>query len=71
MDPTENLRRQRELAKQIVSILDNTGDEGLSELEELDVIDFANELAELVQGLDQWLSRGGFLPADWKRANEL
>ena len=27
----------------------------------------AERLAELVDGLDGWLSRGGFLPADWAR----
>lgn len=25
------------------------------------------ELAELVDALDQWLSKGGFLPAAWQR----
>jgi hypothetical protein len=25
------------------------------------------ELAELVQGLDEWLTRGGFLPTAWER----
>ena len=27
----------------------------------------ANRLAELTDGLDTWLSNGGFLPADWQR----
>ena len=25
-----------------------------------------SELAELVQSLDEWLSKGGFLPEDWR-----
>lgn len=29
--------------------------------------DAAIELAELVSGLDDWISRGGYLPADWQR----
>ena len=27
--------------------------------------DLARDFAELFQNLDEWLSRGGFLPADW------
>ena len=26
-----------------------------------------DRMAELVQALDEWLAKGGFLPADWKR----
>jgi hypothetical protein len=26
------------------------------------------ELAELMEALDMWLSRGGFLPTDWERS---
>ena len=29
----------------------------------------ALRLAELVDGLDDWLSHGGFLPDDWKEKN--
>jgi len=25
------------------------------------------ELAELVEALDEWLTKGGFLPSDWER----
>jgi len=27
-----------------------------------------SRLAELISGLDEWLSRGGFKPADWQTA---
>jgi hypothetical protein len=27
----------------------------------------ADELAELVSSLDEWLSKGGFLPQEWER----
>lgn len=29
-------------------------------------IEAAHELADAVQALDEWLSKGGFLPADWR-----
>lgn len=51
MDPEEALRQIRELANP-----DNC----------FDARDCYLELAELVRGLDEWITRGGFLPADWK-----
>ncbi len=32
-----------------------------------DDVEEAAELAEAFHALDEWLSRGGFLPADWAR----
>lgn len=66
MDPEANLEEQRSLSESILEALDVDEDEG----EEVDmdaVRDDANRLAELVQALDQWISRGGFLPKDWRR----
>jgi hypothetical protein len=57
MDPNANLTEMRELAQ---TLLDNNAD--LS-----DFCAQAERLAELVQALDEWLTRGGFLPRDWKR----
>jgi predicted Zn-dependent peptidase len=66
MDPDANLKEQRELAAEIVSINDKADDDGLmSASEQADVNDAAVRLAELVQALDQWLSGGGFQPAAW------
>lgn len=56
MDPNETLRRMRELAK---SILDS--DITTSITVEVD----AEELAQLVQSLDGWITNGGFLPTKW------
>ncbi len=55
MDPNTNLQRQRQLC---ASLLD--GDVG-------DTADLAVELAELARALDEWISRGGFLPQAWHR----
>lgn len=30
-----------------------------------------DEVLDLVDGLDQWISKGGFLPKDWDDAQEL
>lgn len=52
MDPNATLELATLLANQIVN----------GEAEEGD----AEDLAELVLSLDDWLKRGGFLPSDWK-----
>lgn len=59
MDPDSNLREQRKLAESIMKSFDS--DEGV------DAHDAAR-LAELVDALDQWLVRGGFLPSRWQVA---
>jgi hypothetical protein len=47
------------------------GEEGMEELKEkygagtTDLEELANELADQVYALDQWLQRGGFLPKAW------
>ena len=56
MDPNEALKAIRILVKSILS--DETdGNDGQ------DLVD----LAEHVQALDEWLSKGGFLPDSWQR----
>lgn len=55
MDPDANLVEQRELAAKLVEA-DETSP-GFAE--------DARRLAELVEALDEWISRGGFLPARW------
>lgn len=54
MDPDANLNEQRRVVARILA------DERVSEG------DFYR-LAELVEALDQWLQKGGFLPKDWQR----
>lgn len=54
MDPNATLARIRELT-------------AIVEAEEGDVGPYMTaELAELVTALDEWPSRGGFLPRDWR-----
>ena len=53
MDPNVTLAQIREL---------------VSENEYRDLYaDETDRLVELVQSLDQWISKGGFLPADWNK----
>lgn len=59
MDPDENLKEQRELLTDITDILDQDDQDEL--LEKVD------RLTELARGMDEWLSRGGFLPKAWER----
>lgn len=75
MDPNEALTAIRERVarlgvlcdseqlQQLLASLDVT--QPSAEMSEL--VGEASELVEYVEGLDQWLSRGGFLPAAWNR----
>jgi len=56
MDPNSNLQEQRRIAK---AILANPDAQSYG----------AVRLAELVEALDEWISRGGFHPAPWKGIN--
>lgn len=63
MDPDRALDRIVELAERIVN--------GASEdLEWSRLVTSAEELAETVLSLDEWLRRGGFRPKAWQRATE-
>lgn len=55
MDPNANLKRQLEIAKQILN-------------ETVDVDD-VSLLAELVVSLDEWITCGGFLPERWRKVD--
>jgi hypothetical protein len=59
MDPNKALAEIRAIVAKVTSD-DYTGDEI-----ELKLLDLAN----LVQGLDQWLSNRGFLPRAWQEGH--
>jgi hypothetical protein len=52
VDPTENLRQQLALASSIARDAENT--------------DEADSLAYLVLALNEWITKGGFLPIGWQ-----
>lgn len=54
MDPNATLTEIRAI------VAEHNGREFMSD-------DTADRLTELVESLDEWLSRGGFLPSDWAR----
>lgn len=58
MDPNETLTKLREIKRRIQANVD-TG----TPLSPAD----APDMADLFEALDDWLSKGGFLPADWQR----
>lgn len=58
MDPDSNLAEQLEIAQDILKDADKG--RAISE-------DDAVRLAELVEGLDDWLRGRGFLPKRWSR----
>ena len=59
MDPEANLKELRELTK-MVAEADLNDKDGLEAIAET-----APRMAELFQALDEWLTKGGFLPKDW------
>jgi hypothetical protein len=59
MDPDEALREMRKLSETLI----RCGDDHIHlEAYAEDVV----RLAELVQAIDGWLSKGGFLPRGWE-----
>jgi hypothetical protein len=55
MDPDATLAMLRDLA------------ESVGEYHDSDLGGVAHELADLFGALDQWILRGGYLPAAWER----
>ena len=54
MDPDANLNEQRRIVARMLA----------HDSEAIDTND-AIRLAELAQALDEWITKGGFLPAEW------
>ena len=59
MDPTANLREQLEIVRAILDL-------EREPIEPARLRIAAERLAELVEALNGWLSRGGFLPLQWR-----
>ena len=62
MDPNEALRLIRAYIAQM-KVEDTTPLRESADL--FNFVQHARDLAETVEGLDEWLSKDGFLPADW------
>lgn len=63
MDPDEALRQARLLIAQMRVEDTPPGGIGTSPT----FVQHARDLAEQVEALDEWLSKGGFLPKAWQR----
>jgi hypothetical protein len=69
MDPDANLEEQRSLAAEAMKIQDACSDNGDYTPEQQERhAEIACRLAELVQALDEWIMKGGFLPKEWRDA---
>lgn len=63
MDPEANLRAQRELAAEAMSIFDNCNDDGSWRKGQAErMAEIACRQAELFQALDAWRKGGGYDP---------
>ena len=60
MDPDEALRQIRALIAQM-QVEDSPSSMGARP----EFVQHARDLAETVEGLDGWMTRGGFPPAEW------
>jgi hypothetical protein len=60
MDPDANLEELRALSAAMIKAYDSEDSNGIDQ-------DDAARLAELVQALDAWITRGGFLPTAWQK----
>ena len=60
MDPNEALRQIREAIRDLDEASRGHGD----------LLESAMRVADLVSGLDHWLSKGGFLPEAWQRKGD-
>lgn len=63
MDPNETLRMCRRLAKHLIARADAERQHHETTTSDTS----GEELAECFNNLDEWLSKGGFLPSDWRR----
>jgi hypothetical protein len=71
MDPDANLAEQRRLVQQIKARLNGAWAKAKTEAQikqvERDMTYDGTRLAELVEALDEWIIKGGFLPKRWQR----
>ncbi len=64
MDPTETLRRLRN----IMAAFDAEDATPMSTADTERLASLGEEFVNTFEDLDEWLSKGGFLPADWQQA---
>lgn len=62
MDPNANLAEQRRLVARIIAATDD-----IDRISETEIAHDADRLAALVDALDEWICKGGFLPHAWRR----
>lgn len=68
MDPQAALNQIRVLVSAIRERIDGSETDDIDTMDPDDlttIVEDANELVDLFDGLDQWMARGGFLPSDW------
>ncbi len=65
MDPDACLAELRQLCTEQWTADDELGETGLA------TADYrAERMAELIEALDEWIGRGGFLPEAWRKAQQ-
>lgn len=69
MDPNSNIAEQLRIVHSIHQINDRCNPDGsLSNVQVAALASHADRLADLVEALDDWIAKGGFLPERWHRA---
>lgn len=68
MDPDEALRLLRKKVAAVRKMEKECKEDGACLPEQKErLVEIAQEFTELVEGLDEWLSKKGFLPRAWQR----
>lgn len=67
MDPDANLTRQREILRELDDVLERDDPLAPERVGAVSASRLVAEYVELATGLDDWLSKGGFLPKAWQR----
>lgn len=68
MDPEAALKEIRDLVEAIRERIDEHDGDDVDTMDPDDLVTIAedaNALVDRFEGLDAWMSRGGFLPASW------
>ena len=68
MDPNETLRKIREAARDVRLALDSYANDTDPLTRAFALAASSDSLADATEALDEWLSKGGFLPSAWQRS---
>ena len=70
MDPTQTLAILNALVRRVRILQDTPDDGGRSQYYVDELAQCAEDMADRMEALDEWLKKGGYLPLQWKAVRE-